>query len=372
MTDRTRRSARRAAVLHHRRSHLRATVVERRGSLRAPPARRARKRPASLRAAPAAPRARARARPGGRPAQHHPAPTRARQPRYDVDLPARNRPRGDHRRRPRATRPDDVGQRRAATLSHRVARRERPALPPRPDESRRLRPDRDARARRPTRACPGHDTRRSPSWGRDTLRSLRSGGEPLVVPPTDVGISGLGYATAETIVYATIWPIASAARAIAPIAIRVPARLIGWRRARAARTMAAIASGSPIQRPPDGRAQAIVDPGTDSTARRRARPGRGRSEAMSMDGRIGVFSMVLPSRVDRSSSGRHTCGTPTATRPAFPTNSTDTTFGAGSPPCTSAEGSPPRSGAGNPAAPAERRAWSARSSPAGRRRAPRK
>jgi hypothetical protein len=45
-------------------------------------------------------------------------------------------------------------------------------------------------------------------------------------------------------------------------------------------------------------------------------------------------------------------------------------FGAGSPPCTSAEGSPPPS-AGNPAAPPERRAWSARSSPAGRRRAPR-
>jgi hypothetical protein len=73
------------------------------------------------------------ARPGEHPAQHHPAPTRARQPRYDVDLPARNRPRGDHRRRPYTPRPDDVGQRRAATLSHRVPGRERPALPPTPD-----------------------------------------------------------------------------------------------------------------------------------------------------------------------------------------------------------------------------------------------
>src|SRR5918994_6059660 len=127
-------------------------------------------------------------------------------------------------------------------------------------------------------------------------------GMPALSRVTDTrGLAALaaaGYATTETIVYATIWPIASAARAIAPIAIRVPARLIGWRRARAARTMAAIPSGSPIQRPPDGRVQAIVDPGTDSTASRSARPGRGRAAAMSMDGRLVVLSMVLPSRVD--------------------------------------------------------------------------
>jgi Phage integrase family len=76
--------------------------------------------------------ARAGARPRGRPAQHHPAPTRARQPRDEVDLPPRNRPRGDHRDRPHATRPDDVGQRRAATLISRIIKRERPALPLRP------------------------------------------------------------------------------------------------------------------------------------------------------------------------------------------------------------------------------------------------
>jgi len=68
------------------------------------------------------------AREGG-PAQHHPAPARARQPRHDVDLPPRNRPRGDHRHRPHTTRPDDVGQRRAATLIDRIAKRERPSAP---------------------------------------------------------------------------------------------------------------------------------------------------------------------------------------------------------------------------------------------------
>jgi hypothetical protein len=68
------------------------------------------------RAAPAAPRARARARPRGRRAQHHPAPARPRQSRHHVDLPARDRPRGDHRHRPDTPRADDVGQRWAATL----------------------------------------------------------------------------------------------------------------------------------------------------------------------------------------------------------------------------------------------------------------
>jgi hypothetical protein len=50
----------------------------------------------------------------------------------------------------------------------------------------------------------------------------------------------------------------------------------------------------------------MVDPGTDRRARTRARPGRERSEAMSMDGRLAVLSMVLPSRVgsDLSKLGR--------------------------------------------------------------------
>ena len=78
------RAARRAAVLHHRRPHPRTTLGERRGPPRAAPARHPSRRPAPLRAAPAAPRARARARPRRRTAQHHPAPTRPRQPRHHV------------------------------------------------------------------------------------------------------------------------------------------------------------------------------------------------------------------------------------------------------------------------------------------------
>ena len=66
------------------------------------------------------------------------AATRPRQPRHDLDLPPRNRSRGDRRRCPRATCPDDVGQRRAATLSDRTARRERPGAPLRSDASRRM------------------------------------------------------------------------------------------------------------------------------------------------------------------------------------------------------------------------------------------
>ena len=88
--------------------------------------RRPRGRQAQVRAAPAASRARAGARPRGRSAQHHPAPTRARQPRHDLDLPPANRSRGDHRRGTRPPRADDVGQRRAATLTERDHQRERP------------------------------------------------------------------------------------------------------------------------------------------------------------------------------------------------------------------------------------------------------
>src|SRR6266540_1496689 len=62
VAERPRRAAGRAAVLHHRRPHARATVVGRRGPRRVPPARRPRGGQAPLCAAPAAPRARARAR----------------------------------------------------------------------------------------------------------------------------------------------------------------------------------------------------------------------------------------------------------------------------------------------------------------------
>ena len=77
-------SCRRAAVLHHRRPHPRAALGERRGPPRAAPARHPSRRPAPVRAAPAAPRARARARPRRRPAQHHPAPARPHQPRHHL------------------------------------------------------------------------------------------------------------------------------------------------------------------------------------------------------------------------------------------------------------------------------------------------
>jgi Phage integrase family len=143
MAERTRRAARRAAVLHHRRPHPRAALGQRRGPPRAAPARRPGRRAASLRAASAAPCARARARPRGRGAQHHPAPTRPRQSRHHIHLPARHRPRGDHRRRARAPRPDDVGQRRPPALSNALlttAGAPR-ALPLRPDASRRPRLD---------------------------------------------------------------------------------------------------------------------------------------------------------------------------------------------------------------------------------------
>jgi Phage integrase family len=50
----------------------------------------------------------------------------------------KERPRGDHRRRARTPGADDVGQRRAATLSDRITSESAPALPLRPDGSRRL------------------------------------------------------------------------------------------------------------------------------------------------------------------------------------------------------------------------------------------
>jgi hypothetical protein len=82
---------------------------------------------APVRAAPAAPRPRTRARPGGRAAEPHPAPTRTYQPRHDLHLSPGDRPRGDHHRRARTSRADDVGQRRAAPLiaSDRSAERKR-------------------------------------------------------------------------------------------------------------------------------------------------------------------------------------------------------------------------------------------------------
>jgi Phage integrase family len=105
-------------VLHHRRPDPRAAVVERRGPSRVPAARRPGGRATAVRAASAAPRARARARSRGRAAEHHPAPTRACQPRHHLDLSPGHRSRGNHHRGAHAAPADDVRQRRAAALIH--------------------------------------------------------------------------------------------------------------------------------------------------------------------------------------------------------------------------------------------------------------
>ena len=57
----------------------------------------------------------------------HPAPARSRQPRDNLDLPARHRHRRDHRRRPQPARTDDVRHRRTPTL---ISWRERRDTPP--------------------------------------------------------------------------------------------------------------------------------------------------------------------------------------------------------------------------------------------------
>jgi hypothetical protein len=74
--------------------------------------------PASGGASPhtAAPRTCPRIGPRGRAVEHHSAPARPRESRHDVDLPARDRPRGDHRHRAHAPRANDVRQRLPAAL----------------------------------------------------------------------------------------------------------------------------------------------------------------------------------------------------------------------------------------------------------------
>ena len=64
-----------------------------------------------------APRARDRDGPRDDPAADHPAPTRACPPRGHLDLPPRDRQRGDRRRRPRPTPAGDPGRRRSAQHS---------------------------------------------------------------------------------------------------------------------------------------------------------------------------------------------------------------------------------------------------------------
>ena len=72
-----------------------AGPVKRRCARRALPARRSGRCAAPVRAPPAAPRARA--RPRGRRAEHHPAPARTREPRHHLELPPRHRYRRNHR-----------------------------------------------------------------------------------------------------------------------------------------------------------------------------------------------------------------------------------------------------------------------------------
>ena len=110
-----------------------------------------------VRAASAPPRARARARAGGGSAQHHPAPARAREPRHDVDLPARNRHWGDHRDRPRAAGADDAGQRWAAVLN---------SLPP--EERERRRRSRSGLCEQERGGHPGDDRRSFLAQTRDS------------------------------------------------------------------------------------------------------------------------------------------------------------------------------------------------------------
>ena len=107
-------SCRRAAVLHHRRRHRGG-----RGRALGYAASCAGSRPEAgvwccSRGTSCATRTRS-SSPARASAQHHPARTRPHQPRHHLDLPARHRPRRDHRRRSRWPRPDDVRQRRAGT-----------------------------------------------------------------------------------------------------------------------------------------------------------------------------------------------------------------------------------------------------------------
>jgi len=106
-----------ATVLRDRRSHARAALVRRRGAGRVPSGRIAGGHSAALRPTSAAPRSCARARPRGRAAEHHPAPARSCEPWHDLDLPAGDRHRGDHRHRPLKASADDAGQRRASVLN---------------------------------------------------------------------------------------------------------------------------------------------------------------------------------------------------------------------------------------------------------------
>ena len=117
--DGPRRAAGRPAVLRPHRTDPRARLVAGRGPRATAPHRGARRRPATLRAAPAPPRPRRRDGPRGRPADRHPTPARTHQPRHHLDLPPRHRQRRDHRHRPRPPPASGAGQQHAAALTAR-------------------------------------------------------------------------------------------------------------------------------------------------------------------------------------------------------------------------------------------------------------
>ena len=121
LAHRPHRAAGGPAVLRHRRTDPRATMVECRSPRRVPPHGRSGRRETTVRAASAPPRPRGRTRARGRRAEHHPAPARARQPGHDQHLPPRHRHRGDHRHRPRQMRTDDVRHRGAPASERPIA-----------------------------------------------------------------------------------------------------------------------------------------------------------------------------------------------------------------------------------------------------------
>lgn len=129
VAERTGPAAGWAVVLHHRRPDLRTAVVRRCGPRRVQAPRGQDGRQAPARSASAAPRARAGAGPRGRVVEHHPAPSRPRQPRHHVDPPPRDRRRGDHHRRAHSAPADDVRQRPAQGLNRPVQRERNTALP---------------------------------------------------------------------------------------------------------------------------------------------------------------------------------------------------------------------------------------------------
>jgi hypothetical protein len=104
------RAVRGSALLRDQRADARPGVVERRGTSASAQDRRARGRPAALRASPAPAHPCRGARARGRAADRDPAPTGPQQSRHHVRVPAGHRQRRDHRDRLRPPPADDPSQ----------------------------------------------------------------------------------------------------------------------------------------------------------------------------------------------------------------------------------------------------------------------